>query len=73
MLLFVFALLLLSSCCCVVVDVTLLSKASVTSKTFIAFEVSIFGNLDWICQKGYNLPFVHAKFQRTSSSHLAST
>jgi len=52
---------------------TLLSKTSVTSKTFTASEVSIFGNSDWICQKAYNLPFVHAKFQRTSSSCLASS
>ena len=52
---------------------TLLSISSVTSKTFIASKVYIFGNSGRICQKAYNLPFVHAKFQRTGSSYLAST
>ena len=52
---------------------TLLSISSVTSKTFIASKIYILGNSGRICQKAYNLPFVHAKFQRTGSSRLAST
>ena len=51
----------------------LLSKASVTRKTFIAPKVFVFGNSDWICLKAHNLPFLHAKFHRTGSSGFAST
>ena len=52
---------------------TLLLISSVTSKTFIVSKVYIFGNSGRICQIACNLPFVHAKFQRTGSSRLAST
>ena len=52
---------------------TLLSKATVTSKTFIVPKVFIFRHPGWSCLKAYNLPFVHAKFQCSGSSSLAST
>ena len=49
---------------------TLLSKATVTSKTFIVPKV--FRNPDWFCLKIHNLPFIHAKCQCSGSSSLNS-
>ena len=56
-----------------VVDSTLQSKATDTSKTFMVPKVFILRNLDWFCLKAHNLPFIHAKFQSTGFSGLAST
>ena len=46
-------------------DTTLCSKASDTSKTFIAPKVFILCNSDWFYLIANNLPFIHAKFHST--------
>ena len=53
--------------------ITLFSKATVTSKTFIALKVFTLKTPNWFCQKAHNLPFVYAKFCSSGSSCLAST
>ena len=55
------------------VTITLQSKATDTSKTFIVPKVFIFENSDWFCLKAHYLPFIHAKFHSSGSSGLAST
>ena len=52
---------------------TLQSKATDTSKTFMMSKVFILKNSDWFCLKGNNLPLIHVKFQSTGLSGLAYT
>ena len=52
---------------------TLCSKASDTSKTFIAPKVFILRNLDWFCLKAHKLPLIHAKIHGTGPSGWFST
>ena len=54
-------------------DDTLSSKASVTSKTFVAPKVFILRNSDWLCLRAHNLRLIHAKFHCASLRGLAFT
>ena len=53
--------------------ITLLSTASVTSKTFVVHKVIIFRKSSWFCLKAHNLPLFHAKFHHAVSIGLSST
>ena len=46
---------------------------NIDCQLFIGQTLFILRNLDWFCLKAHNLPFVHAKFQSTGFSGLAST
>ena len=54
-------------------NLTLQSKATDTSKTFIVLKVFTYENSDWFCLKAHYLPFIHAKFHSSGSSGLVST
>ena len=53
--------------------ITLQSKGTVTSKTFMVPKVFILRNLHRLCLKAHYLPFIHAKFHSSGLSGLAST